>query len=137
MPWINNVSAALAAWFPGIGGAPAMANILFGSVNPSAKLPVTFAGSEKDLPHPEIPGMAPAAARGAAAGGGGGRGGQPPFDIPYTEGLKVGYKWFEAENKQPLFAFGFGLSYTTYAYSGLKNSVSGAVFTPERARRLP
>jgi beta-glucosidase len=136
MPWINNVNAALAAWFPGISGAPAMANILFGSVNPSAKLPVTFARSEKDLPHPEIPGIAlaaqPAAARGAAAGGaggGGGRGGLPPFDIPYTEGLKVGYKWFEAENKQPLFAFGFGLSYTTYAYSGLKNSVSGKEVT--------
>jgi beta-glucosidase len=133
MPWINNINAALAAWLPGIGGAPAIANILFGSVNPSGKLPVTFARSEKDLPHPEIPGMAlaaqGAAARGAAAGGaaggGGGRGGLPPFDIPYTEGLKVGYKWFEAENKQPLFPFGFGLSYTTYAYLGLTASVSG------------
>jgi beta-glucosidase len=136
MPWINNVGAVLAAWFPGISGAPAMANILFGSVNPSAKLPVTFARSEKDLPHPEIPGMAlsaqPAPAGGAAAGGargGGGRGGLPPFDIPYTEGLRVGYKWFEAENKQPMFAFGFGLSYTTYAYSGLKSSVSGKEVT--------
>jgi beta-glucosidase len=155
MPWVNNVSAALSAWFPGIGGGPAIAEILFGSVNPSGKLPVTFAKSEKDLPHPEIPGMQlaaqAAAARGAAGGGagagaaagagagagaaagagagapagGGGRGGLPPFDIPYTEGLKVGYKWFEAENKQPLFAFGFGLSYTTYAYSGMKASMSG------------
>jgi beta-glucosidase len=127
MPWINNVGAVLAAWFPGIGGAPAMANIIFGQVNPSAKLPVTFAKTEKDLPHPEIPGMTQtaqaAAARGAAAGGGG-RGGMPPFDIPYTEGLKVGYKWFEAENKQPLFPFGFGLSYTTYAYANLKASAS-------------
>ncbi len=127
MPWINNVGAVLAAWFPGISGAPAMANILFGSVNPSAKLPVTFARTEKDLPHPEIPGMTltaqPSAGRGGA--GGGGRGSLPPFDIPYTEGLKVGYKWFETENKQPLFAFGFGLSYTTYAYSNLKATASG------------
>jgi len=134
MPWINNVGAVLAAWFPGISGAPAIANILFGSVNPSAKLPVTLARSEKDLPHPEIAGMAltaqPAPAGGArGAGGGGGRGGLPPFDIPYTEGLRVGYKWFEAENKQPMFAFGFGLSYTTYAYSGLKSSVSGKEVT--------
>jgi beta-glucosidase len=131
MPWVDSVSAILEAWYPGIGGAPAIANILFGSVNPSGKLPVTFAKSEKDLPHPEIPGMSlmaqAAAARGGAgmAGAGGGRGALPPFDIAYTEGLKVGYKWFEAENKQPLFPFGFGLSYTTYAYSGLKASVSG------------
>ena len=131
MPWINSVGAAMAAWFPGIGGGPAISNILFGSVNPSARLPVTFARSEKDLPHPEIAGMQlqaqAASARGtsAAGAGGGGRGGLPPFDIPYPEALKVGYKWFEAENKQPLFPFGFGLSYTTYAYSGLKASVSG------------
>ena len=51
--------------------------------------------------------------------------GMAPFDIRYTEGLKVGYKWFDAENKQPLFAFGHGLSYTGYAYSGLKTSASG------------
>ena len=49
----------------------------------------------------------------------------PPFDVPYTEGVKVGYKWFDAENKEPLFPFGFGLSYTTYAYSGLKVTPAG------------
>ncbi|MBZ5622236.1 MAG: glycoside hydrolase family 3 C-terminal domain-containing protein [Acidobacteriia bacterium] len=132
MPWIDGASAVLEAWYPGIRGAEAIANILFGDVNPSAKLPMTFARSEADLPHPTIAGPPPAPpttaelARGGTPpflpGGGarGGRGPMVPFDIPYPEGLKVGYKWFDAENKQPLFAFGSGLSYTTYSYSGLK-----------------
>jgi beta-glucosidase len=117
MPWIDKANAVLAAFYPGIRGAEAIANILFGEVNPSAKLPVTFAKSDADLPHPQIAGMNLTPA--------GGRGGLPPFDIPYTEGLKVGYKWFDAENKEPLFPFGFGLSYTAYAYSGLKVTPAG------------
>jgi beta-glucosidase len=52
-----------------------------------------------------------------------------PFDIDYTEGLKVGYKWFQAENKQPLFPFGHGLSYTTFAYSGLTATLDSVSFT--------
>ena len=52
-----------------------------------------------------------------------------PFDIDYTEGLKVGYKWFDAEAKEPLFPFGFGLSYTTYSYSGLKAGIDSVTFT--------
>jgi len=126
MPWVDKTSAVLEAWYPGIRGAEAMANILFGDVNPSAKLPVTFAKSDADLPHPEIPGikLVPQPAAGGGRGGGG-RGALPPFDINYTEGLKVGYKWFDAENKEPLFAFGHGLSYTTFAYSGLKTAASG------------
>jgi beta-glucosidase len=117
------VSGILEAWFPGIGGGPAIANILFGDVNPSAKLPVTFAKSDNDLPHPQIPGLNLAPQPGA--GGGGGRGALPPFDVPYTEKLEVGYKWFDGENKEPLFAFGHGLSYTTFAYSGLHATVAG------------
>jgi beta-glucosidase len=124
MPWAGQVSGILEAWFPGIGGGPAIANILFGDVNPSAKLPVTFAKSDNDLPHPQVPGMnllpPPAAGR-----GGGGGGGMPPFDVPYIEKLEVGYKWFDGENKEPLFAFGHGLSYTTFAYSGLHATVAG------------
>ena len=54
----------------------------------------------------------------------------PPFDVPYTEKLEVGYKWFDAENKEPLFAFGHGLSYTTFAYSGLQRRGRG----PQRDR---
>ena len=63
----------------------------------------------------------------AAAGRGGGR--PADFDIDYTEGLKVGYKWFDAENKEPLFPFGHGLSYTTFAYSGLKAGMDSVTFT--------
>jgi beta-glucosidase len=109
MPWVGNVNGVLEAWYPGIGGAQALAAILFGDVNPSARLPVTFAKSDADLPHPEVPGIDLKPPNRP-----------PPFDVNYTEGLKVGYKWFEAEHKQPLFPFGYGLSYTTYAYSALK-----------------
>jgi beta-glucosidase len=114
MPWLSQVKAVLAAWYPGIGGAQAISNILFGDVNPSGKLPLTFAKSEADLPHPQIPGMdleLKAQVTHTPL---------PSFDVNYTEGVKVGYKWFEAEKKQPLFPFGFGLSYTAYAYSNLK-----------------
>ncbi|MGD0499922.1 MAG: glycoside hydrolase family 3 C-terminal domain-containing protein [Bryobacteraceae bacterium] len=139
MPWVDKASAVLEAWYPGIRGGEAMANILFGSVNPSGRLPVTFPKSEADLPHPVLPGPpaaavqpAPAAAQtGApgAAGQGRGRGPQVPFDVNYTEGLKAGYKWFDAENKEPLFPFGFGLSYTTFSYSQLKAAATGQSVT--------
>jgi beta-glucosidase len=63
MPWIGQVSAVLEAWYPGTRGAEAIASILFGDVNPSAKLPVTFAKTEADLPHPAGTGAASAAPR--------------------------------------------------------------------------
>jgi beta-glucosidase len=122
MPWIGQVAAALEIWYPGIRGAEAAANILFGDVNPSAKLPVTFPASETDLPHPEIPGMNLVQPGKPFAR-------LPDFDIDYTEGVKVGYKWFDAEKKEPLFAFGYGLSYTTFAYSGLRASIASVTFT--------
>jgi beta-glucosidase len=133
MPWIGQVSAAIEIWYPGIRGAEALANILFGDVNPCAKLPVTFARADADLPHPQIAGMRPPASVPPGAGPGGGRGGMEPFDIVYTEGLKVGYKWFDAEGKAPLFPFGHGLSYTTFAYSGLKAGIDGVSFTVSNA----
>jgi beta-glucosidase len=94
-----------------------VANILFGEINPSAKLPITFPVSEADLPHPRL--TVPSAeekAPGAEMRTGVAR---PTFSVHYNEGMKVGYKWFDAENKSVLFPFGFGLSYTTYSYSGL------------------
>ena len=126
MPWIERVTAAIEVWYPGIKGADALARILFGDVNPCAKLPVSFAKTDADLPHPKVPGIELLPAPGAGRGG---FGRMPEFDINYTEGLKVGYKWFDAEDKQPLFAFGEGLSYTTFAYSGLKAGVDSVSFT--------
>lgn len=123
MPWVGRPAAILEAWYAGSRGAEAVANILFGDVNPTAKLPVTFPVSEADLPHPTI--VKPPA---HSLSHGGPREweeimkGLPAFQTTYDEGLKVGYKWYDAEHKQVLFPFGHGLSYTTYSYSALKLS---------------
>lgn len=128
MPWIGSVAGAMEVWFPGTRGGEAIANLLFGDVNPSGKLAVTFPKSVDDLPHPRIaeppakepkPGENPIA---AALNPG-------PFDMEYSEGLKVGYKWYDAEGKEPLFPFGHGLSYTTFAYSGLQHAGGKVTFT--------
>ncbi|WP_446745416.1 beta-glucosidase [Silvibacterium acidisoli] len=116
MPWAEKVEGILSTWYPGIGGGEAIANVLFGTVNPSGKLPVTFAKRDADLPHPEIAGMNLKEGPDHKL---------PPFDVNYTEGAKVGYKWYESQHIQPLFPFGFGLSYTTYAYSDLKVKEGG------------
>jgi beta-glucosidase len=125
MPWIDKVAGVIEAWYPGIRGAEALADILTGAVNPIGKLAITFPRSDADLPHPSIVQPPPesqqhfeqggdiSAAMALAAKG------LPPFQIQYDEGLKVGYKWYDAEKKPVLFPFGFGLSYTTFAYSGL------------------
>ena len=131
-------SPSPAAWYPGIGGGKAIANVLFGDVNPSAKLPVTFPKAEADLPQPALPGssLKPEMRSFPGAPPGGPRFPRlPPFDIDYTAGLKVGYKWFDAENKQPLFAFGYGLSYTTFGYSGLKLGAREVTFTLQNTGR--
>ncbi|HXJ87134.1 MAG TPA: glycoside hydrolase family 3 C-terminal domain-containing protein [Candidatus Binatia bacterium] len=122
MPWAGQVSAILEAWFAGSSGSDAVANVLFGDVNPSGKLPLTFPLSESDLSHPKIVQPPPESRANWArndvikqieAG-------LAPFQVTYDEGVKVGYKWYDAEKKPVLFPFGFGLSYTTYAYSHLK-----------------
>jgi beta-glucosidase len=122
MPWADQVSGILEAWYGGSRGAEAIARVLFGDVNPSAKLPITFPRSEADLPHSSIVKPPPESTTKAhdpdawkiiAPG-------LPAFQITYDEGLKVGYKWYDAERKQVLFPFGYGLSYTTYTYSNLK-----------------
>ena len=130
MPWIDKVSAVLEAWYPGTRGAEALASILFGRVNPSAKLPVTFAKSEADLPHP-VETLQPPPGPGdekPAFPGSNWKENMRRFDIEYDEGPLVGYKWYDAKQKQPLFPFGFGLSYTTYGYAGLKLSAAQVTF---------
>jgi len=124
MPWIDKVSGVVEAWYAGSSGHKALADMLVGDVNPSGKLPLTFTRSEENLPHPEPPKI-PAesqthagdvADNGAPSSNASAHTG---YAVNYDEGAAVGYKWFEEQHKKPLFAFGFGLSYTTYAYSGL------------------
>jgi beta-glucosidase len=127
MPWAEKTKAIMESWYPGIGGGQAIANILFGKVNPSGKLPVTFAATEADLPHPAVTGLvdrpaAPAARPAGAAGAAAAPRQRPPsFSVDYNvEGMAVGYRWFQVKQETPQFAFGYGLSYTKFAYSNLK-----------------
>jgi len=107
--WIKKVPALLQAWYPGMEGGNALAEVLFGDVNPSGKLPATFPKKLSD---------SPAHAFGVS--------GYPGTNgtVTYHEGLLVGYRWFDTKKIEPLFPFGFGLSYTTFQYSKL-NIVSG------------
>jgi beta-glucosidase len=116
MPWVDKVGAILEVWYAGSKGSDAVANVLFGDVNPSAKLPITFPLSVNDLPHVTVS-QPPQQGRGPENGG---VLEKPTFDVKYDEGLKVGYKWYDAEKKPVLFPFGYGLSYTSFSYSGLK-----------------
>jgi beta-glucosidase len=118
MPWIDEVAGVMQAWYPGIGGAQAIANLLFGTVVPSGKLPITFVRSEADLPHPKIFGATPRPA-GDAGYWAEDQQRHDTFPADYSEGARFGYKWFDSEGKQPLFPFGFGLSYTTFEYRDL------------------
>ncbi|MGB6832632.1 MAG: glycoside hydrolase family 3 C-terminal domain-containing protein [Candidatus Acidiferrum sp.] len=118
MPWLDKVGAVLEAWYGGSDGAHAVMNILNGDVNPSGKLPMTFPKSVEDLPHPQLVKPGPGETGEAAVTKSGQA--EPTFSVHYDEGLKVGYKWYDAEKKAVLFPFGYGLSYTTFAYSGLK-----------------
>ena len=117
MPWLDKVGGVLVAWYAGSKGEEAVANVLFGKVNPSAKLPMTFPRSEADLPHPDL--VKPPDGGEDAGAKLKPEDARPTFSVHYTEGLEVGYKWYDAKNKPVLFPFGYGLSYTTYEYSHL------------------
>jgi beta-glucosidase len=111
-PWARQVGAVLAAWYPGNRGAEAIANILFGRVNPSGRLPISFPRTEADLPrpHPAESLADPAKPEAAPAR-------QPVVKL--SEGLAVGYRWYDSQEKSPAYEFGYGLSYTTFDYSKL------------------
>ncbi len=105
MPWRDDVRAIVEAWYPGQAGGRAIAEILTGAVNPSGRLPLTFPADLAQTPRPEIPGM-----------------GTPwgtAVTIEYQEGAEIGYRWFAQQGETPLYAFGHGLSYTTFAYENL------------------
>lgn len=117
MPWLDKVSGVIEAWYPGARGAQAIAEVLSGKVNPSGHLPVTFPADLAQLPRPVLDGYATLPAEGDG----------PPSAIPPSdvaadyriEGSDVGYRWFARTGAAPLFPFGFGLSYTGFAQSGL------------------
>jgi beta-glucosidase len=115
MPWIDKAGAVVEVWYPGARGGEAIARLLLGQVNFSGKLPISFPRTAADLPVAMIAGTQ--------------RREPPDFDIPYPQGAKVGYKWFDSMHKTPLFAFGAGLSYTTYSYSRLRVSRGEVTFT--------
>jgi len=114
MPWLKDVGAVLQAWYPGVGGGVGIARLLTGEVSPSGRLPITWPTGLDQLPRPHVPGLGfnPAV---------------PSDDVfDYRiEGANVGYKWFAAKGLTPLFPFGYGLSYTTFAYDALKVAANG------------
>jgi beta-glucosidase len=130
MPWVDLAGTLLYAWYGGIEGGNALARVLFGDVSPSGKLPNTFPKLLADTPTAHggaeaYPGIANPAAPAGGRGGGGFRGGGGNALVPttietYSEKLLVGYRWYDAKKIEPLFPFGFGLSYTKFEYSNLR-----------------
>jgi len=106
MPWLDRVAAVLEAWYPGARGGEAIANVLFGDINPSGRLPISFPMSETQLLRPNIVGTDPSA--------------DTPIVVDYSVGASVGYRSYASTRQEPLFPFGFGLSYTNFRYSRLE-----------------
>jgi beta-glucosidase len=119
MPWIKAVPAVVQAWYPGQRGGEAIANILTGRVNPSGRLPITFLAAAAQAPRPAPVGldtMTSLEAQAAADPANASKFKLTSFPIDYVEGADVGYRWYEKQGRQPLFAFGHGLSYTSFTY---------------------
>jgi beta-glucosidase len=111
MPWIDKVQGVLQAWYPGTSGGEAIANLLFGRVNPSGHLPISFPKDESQFARREL------VEKDAK--------GEKTLTATYSEGATVGYKWHDANRQTPLFPFGHGLSYTSFEYGDLKASLDG------------
>ena len=109
MPWLGQVGAVLDAWYPGQSSGTSLADVLFGKVDPSGHLPVTFPASLS-----EVPASTPMQFPGTNG------------TVQYSEGLDVGYRWYDAHQVQPLFPFGFGLSYTHFSYSNVRVGSGGS-----------
>ncbi|HUQ11975.1 MAG TPA: beta-glucosidase [Steroidobacteraceae bacterium] len=107
MPWIAKVPAALEVWYPGTSGGEAIANLLFGKVDPSGRLPVSFPRDASQFARAEL----------VEKGGNG--------DVHYAEGAAVGYKWYDSRKLEPLFPFGHGLTYSKFEYSELEVGLDG------------
>ena len=109
-PWLAKVPGVLEAWYGGSEAGQALAAVLFGDVNPSGKLPCTFPKALADTPTQQ-----------------GGARAYPGVEgvVHYDEGLLVGYRWYDAKKIEPLFPFGYGLSYTTFVYSNLRVTAKG------------
>lgn len=112
MPWLGSVNAVLQAWYPGQRGGEAIAAILSGKISPSGRLPISFPQAVAQLPRPKLDGYDPKATLFSPP--------PAPFPVDYHEGSDVGYRWFERTRAEPLFPFGFGLSYTRFEHSDLK-----------------
>ncbi|HVI98797.1 MAG TPA: beta-glucosidase [Sphingomonas sp.] len=122
MPWLDRVPAVIEAWYPGQRGGEAIANILFGKVNPSGHLPITFPKAAEQAPRPAPVGRDVLAAAGdtAANADSDTKGKAVSFPVDYVEGSDVGYRWYEKTGRTPAFPFGYGLSYTDFAYRNLE-----------------
>ncbi|MDP9795035.1 beta-glucosidase [Catenuloplanes nepalensis] len=110
MPWLTDVGAVLETWYAGEQMGPAIASLLFGESEPSGRLTHSFPRTEADLPTAGDPARYP-----------GILGPESPIrQVSYSEGLRVGYRWYEAQDIAPLFPFGHGLTYTRFAYDRLR-----------------
>jgi beta-glucosidase len=114
MPWIGKVKGVVEAWYPGMRGGEAIARILYGEVNPSGRLPATFAADAGQLPRAKPVGIDRPQPANAAPDAG------AAFPVDYAEGSSAGYRWFAEKGSKPLFPFGYGLSYTRFRYGALQ-----------------